>query len=307
MSGRFLGISMIALVFATTARAQGPQSELYVTSGASRSIYVLHGENVVRSWPQVSDAGDAPLAVLDDVRTVGGARGKTGARYSLDGVDLGDRYPHPEREQIGFAIDGTTDGVFNYMVNLADGGVWQFDLNWREGRKLFDTVRLFHGISYDATDDTFWVSEYAGPRVEHRDRDGNLLSTFNTLTSLNTCLALDHADGTLWFARLDQAGTFEQYSKAGERLSTVSYPALQDVFLFGGEFRLVDGGLCVYSIKKSRPRRGCQACPAPGEAYTSQADCENPRDCTRRIDTRISCPDGGPGTCKIKAGRRRCD
>ncbi len=83
--------------------------------------------------------------------------------------------------------------------------------------------------------------------------------------------------------------------------------------LFGGAFIDMDdmqiiergGSTCVYLIKKSKAKR-CDACPAKGDNYRTEAECEGVKDCPKKVKTTIACPDGGNGTCKIKGKRSDC-
>ncbi len=77
--------------------------------------------------------------------------------------------------------------------------------------------------------------------------------------------------------------------------------------LFANALRGCDlGSTCKYVIRKSRPRRGCNACPAPGETYESASPCEVVRDCFKKLGTTTHCPDGGPGRCRLKGKRSEC-
>ena len=295
---------LVAGLLVPRASAQGPVSEYYVTAGEQRNIHVVQGEEVVRSWRGVSGTREYPIVVLDDVRTLGGLGGDVGARYDLDGNDQGDRYSFPE--EVGLAADGTTDGESNYVVDWRSGGVWKFDRDWANGAKIFDTAQFYLGITYDPTDDTLWISQFDGPMVEHRDMDGNVLSRFDAGFSLISCLALDHADGTLWMGTQGNQGTFTQFDKDGTKLGSVTYGALADQNTLGGEFALGGGGKCNYKIAKSKPKRGCESCPSKGDGYESQAECEEAKDCRKKVKTTIGCPDG-PGKCKIKAKKRKCE
>ncbi|RJP42396.1 MAG: hypothetical protein C4547_00620 [Phycisphaerales bacterium] len=64
---------------------------------------------------------------------------------------------------------------------------------------------------------------------------------------------------------------------------------------------------CGYLLKKSKPKGGCGACPAKGDAYSSGAECEDVGDCDKKFKGTIACPDGGNGTCKLKGKRNSCD
>ncbi len=64
---------------------------------------------------------------------------------------------------------------------------------------------------------------------------------------------------------------------------------------------------CVYKVKKSKAKRGCETCPQPGDAVDSEDTCDIRKDCVKRIKTRIMCPGrGNNGFCKIKGKRASC-
>ncbi len=65
------------------------------------------------------------------------------------------------------------------------------------------------------------------------------------------------------------------------------------------------GGKCNYTIKKSKPKGGCESCPAKGSRFKSEQGCQQKKDCRKKVKTRTNCPQG-KGACKIKAKKRRC-
>ncbi len=66
------------------------------------------------------------------------------------------------------------------------------------------------------------------------------------------------------------------------------------------------GSFCVYKTKKSKAKGGCGACPAPGEDIRSDNACEDVGECVKKFKAVLACPDGGPGTCKVKGKRSAC-
>ena len=80
------------------------------------------------------------------------------------------------------------------------------------------------GITYDASNDSFWISGWSTNQVTNYTRGGTILSSFlvsffpNNLTSL----ALDAADGTLWMGSQSNQGTFAQYTRVGALVSSFS-------------------------------------------------------------------------------------
>lgn len=66
------------------------------------------------------------------------------------------------------------------------------------------------------------------------------------------------------------------------------------------------GDRCTYTVSKSKAKGGCEACPRRGESIQTDENCDSPEDCRKKVKTTISCPNKGPGTCKIKAKRSAC-
>ena len=66
---------------------------------------------------------------------------------------------------------------------------------------------------------------------------------------------------------------------------------------------------CLYTIKKnSKAKGGCRSCPRKKDIYASGAECEDVKDCEKKIKIKkIDCPDGERGFCKkIKGKRESC-
>jgi len=63
---------------------------------------------------------------------------------------------------------------------------------------------------------------------------------------------------------------------------------------------------CAYTVRKdSKGKKGCTDCPAKGEEWSTGAECEDLKDCDRKIKLkRAACPDGGLGFCNKIVGKR---
>ena len=227
----------------------GPISELYLTSktesgGGKAQMDVVRGTNVVRGWTS-KHGNEVGLAVNDTVRTLGvlsvPTPGDIGAEYTLAGVYTGTDYPFPVSSINSLQIlDGASDGLHNYAWDFNNNDAWQFDGNWSSGVKLFHVLGTASraGITYDRADDTLWLSGYGASVIEHRSLDGTLLGSFPVPHGANVALALDPADGTLWFLSAAAPGVLMQYSRLGQFLSSQYYPTLSLKNILGGEFRL---------------------------------------------------------------------
>ncbi|MCP4711813.1 MAG: DUF1565 domain-containing protein [Planctomycetes bacterium] len=220
----------------------GPTNELYLTAGFDSVNHVIQGSQVNRSWAQSSQY-QFPLAVLETARILGRTSSDTGAEYLLDGTQTGITYNHALADAVFY--DGTTDGTNNYAWDYANGIAYQFDLNWANPVSLFtlgiaDGKRL--GITYDPANHSLWLTGFTGTIgsvIENRSISGTLLSSFTVAHSLNSALALDPTDGTLWLFDRNTHTTlpaFEQYSRDGVLLDSQTYPGLFGDNILGGEF-----------------------------------------------------------------------
>ncbi len=234
------GLSLTLVLLCVNATIAGPISEYYITAGDQRMIHVIQGSSVSRSW---SGTGlyEYPVAVLNGtVRTSAYSAGGTGAEYTAAGVATGTTYAYPGTIR-GF-FDSTTDGSYNYGYDYSAGGMYRMDLDWQNPTLLFGGPTGNLAVTYDRTNNSLWVANWWGSTIANLDMSGNPLSSFSTGISEMTGLALDPADGTLWFGTqndLWSTRTLYQYSKAGAALSIEAYAALSNQNYLGGEFNFV--------------------------------------------------------------------
>jgi len=303
----------VAAMVSTVSAQNGPTSPYYVTAaGDQNTTTVLRGTVVVFQWAQLG-LREYPIAVVDDVRTLGGSSGGIGARYALDGSDLGDRYRFPSG--IGSCYDGATDGTSNYAVDFGNGGVWRFDRSWADGRMIFATAPFYLGITHDASDNTLWISAWFEDTIEHRTMDGKYLGRFTTGFTNISCLALDPADGTLWMGSQTTLGTYYQYDKAGNRLQTVTYDGFTDNTI-GGEFPFSPQGAthCLYVVTKVKNKKtnecleSCDRAPYAVGDRVCGVVCNGDRDCDAKLKMFLGCANGAVALVKADLiGCRVCD
>ncbi len=171
-----------------------------------------------------------------------------------------------------------------------------------------------------------------GGTVTRWDRQGNLLGTIalNGFGSINNENAYPQnrgmacaGDYMLTYAN----GTLSAWDDNGNRIDTTvlngagtSFDAHFSLSYSNGMVFIIDaagqpwrgydvglgGGGCVYTVKKSKAKGGCDACPPKGGNYNSKAECEVVKDCAKKVKTTIACPGGGNGTCKVKGKRSSC-
>ena len=224
---RALGFAVLAA--GSASAAFGPTSTLYVMNYGEYSGGTVVGLDQFQgagfSSSPTGNGVDICIGVAGgDVRTMGYSGADSGSRFNLAGSPLVGG-PYTNTIAASQLHDGTSDGFYNYSVNYSTGDVLQFDRNWASPTVLFNawgTLPDAGWITMNATDGSFWLSEWGGPdRVEHRSSTGTLISSFNTGITGAAGLALDPVDGTLWTS--DGTSTLYQFSPAGVLLQSASY------------------------------------------------------------------------------------
>src|SRR5271165_402506 len=197
----FVLVALVLLTFAGVAQA-GPLSPLYLTySSVGSNIVVVQGNNVINTFLEsYGRPNESPIAVYSDVRTTGWASYVVGfiqgGQYTLAGTPTGTHYSLPS--VIFQAYDSTTDGSHNYLVDWFTGTVYQTARDFTNPTALFNVGADNVGITYDAANNSLWVSSYTNPTVADYSLTGTLLSSFSTGHVENNALVLDPADHTLW-------------------------------------------------------------------------------------------------------------
>jgi hypothetical protein len=231
-------ISLIAAgLLATTAMAQGPSSEYYITDGGSGLLSVVQGTTVVRSWTQRDTV--MPIAVTNTIKTYIQYGGQFGSEYDLSGNWTGTDYP--DVGPPGQNVDGATDGVsHNWLASWNGLAIWEYDLDWGNPVQLIPNLQPT-GVTYDGTSGHLWVINWADATIVEFDLAGNALSKFSYGNQGDWlgCLAWEPATDTLW-AEVFNTGELRQYDKAGNLLQSVTVPALAG-YAWGGEFQIGNG------------------------------------------------------------------
>src|SRR5271157_3917289 len=196
MKAPFLSVvALVAVTFAGVAHAgPGPTSPLYLAysgAGSYTNIAVVQGNSIISSFPDYGSGAQMPIAVYGDVRTTGYLGGSKGGQYTLGGAPTGTIYSLP----IGEAFDSTSDGSHNYLVDWGTGNVYQTARDFTNPVLLFSAGVQNLGITYDAANNSLWISgEYGTTYVTDYSLSGTLLSSFSTGHDYNDALALDPAD-----------------------------------------------------------------------------------------------------------------
>ncbi len=298
-------LSVLGLA-AMVGSAPAQQSEYYLVDGGNAArISVIQNGAVVRTWSTTDS--QMPVAVIDTVRTYGQYSTNKGAEYDLDGTPTGVEYRHQGEVNVSQSIDGGTDGVeYNFLAAYGHNSIWRFDLDWKNPEQLF-SVSGPTGITYDQASGNLWVISFVGKNITEYTMDGNVVRQFgySSPSSWLGALAYEPATDTLW-AEEFSTGTLYQYSKDGQTLQSFVVPGIGG-YAWGAEFAAAGGIRCHYTIKKSKAKGGCDTCPAKGDDYRTEAECETPGDCAKKIKTTIACPRGGNGVCKVKGKRSGCE
>jgi hypothetical protein len=227
---------MIAVAAGAAITQAGPIDPLYLVGNGSLSIVQGSSVTTVSTLNPI----EAAVAVAGTVRTVGFfASSGSGHEYTLAGVPTGNSYSNTLGEQL---LDGTTNGVFNYSIlwddtgNPANDRVYRFNADWSSPQYLFTVQGSdFYGITYDAVNNSLWVSSRSG-QIQDYTLGGTLLSSFG-LPQRPNGLAIDPRDRTLWFNTTTDSSLY-QYSTSGTLLSSQNYAGAPfgNGMAFGVEF-----------------------------------------------------------------------
>lgn len=252
-SRTLLSTSIIAGSVALAAQVSFAQtSELYLTDVDDPRCFVVQDGSIVRSFNRVNTADGPGLVVQDTIKMIGQDPGQTGFEYDTDGNMLSGSYTNPGYDSL---YDGATDGVKNWTIAHndfdVDFAVLKADADWQDMEILFVPERRSSGITYDANNDSLWITNNIGgvDRVQQFDLAGNLISEFNAVHSGGGYgIAWDPADDTLWIpGAYGTASQLFQYDKSGNLLQSFAVSGLPGRIL-GAEFGPADeDGLTIES------------------------------------------------------------
>ena len=186
---RLLG-AVCALFIVTLAPLSANASTLYLNYGDGNALlgndyFAVDTTTgtILNSWAvESTHTRNYPIAVYGDIRTTGYTGGETGGLFDLNGSYLGSDYTLTGISAPNELSDGTTDGINNYAVAWMNGNVNQFDRNWSSPTLLFN-AGVSGGITYDASDDTFWLSgdRSSNTGIRHYSKTGSLVPTNNLI------------------------------------------------------------------------------------------------------------------------------
>jgi hypothetical protein len=218
----------------------GPTNPYYLDNDVNDTMYVVQGTKVINSFPLVYNQGnsapynESAFAITPNGVVTNGLGSyyvfpATAGDYSLAGTPTG--IGHTAQATPGFSKevfnDGTSDGQYIYTVQSqaidSNGALEPYvirtNLNWQNPMALFSVPVQERGITYDPTNTSLWLSDYATGIFSDYSLSGTLLSSFNTGQIRLTALALDPTSNTLWVSD-KQSSTLEQWSKTGVMLQS---------------------------------------------------------------------------------------
>ncbi|MBX3096203.1 MAG: PEP-CTERM sorting domain-containing protein [Fimbriimonadaceae bacterium] len=244
MQTKYTAMLVVGASALVPALSNAQTSALYLTSFGSTSGFIVQGGSVSGTWTRDSSTDNA-LAVTTEILSFERTSG-AGNRYDLAGNYLGDL----TSTNPGFVdcYDGATDGTRTWSVAHNDfsnnQAVIMGGADWSGAAVSFAPVSRSSGITYDATDDSLWLTNNVGGTdgISHYSTTGTFLGGFSFafLGGAGYGLALDPADNTLWVAGgFGTAGNLYQYDKAGNLLNTVSVAGLAGENIMGAEFAAV--------------------------------------------------------------------
>ncbi len=204
------------------------------------SIYVYVDGSRDRAWSQLSHAEGALVVVEDHVRTTAHAPlSGPGREYTLDGTATGVTF------QAAIDVyDAGTDGEHIYAWRWSNAQLVRYTLEWTDPEVVFSLPlspysQAYMGITFDPGTESVWLSSWytaSFSRLDNYSMSGELLGSIDLDGGHGAGLALDHADGTLWFYDWSD-GRYEQYATDGEFLGTMEGMTR----IYGAEFKPPDG------------------------------------------------------------------
>ena len=236
LSGTIFALTLLGVVaLPQAARAQA--SRYYIMSGDDndRLTIVQGGALVSTTTLAVANQLLYPIAIRNTIWLAD--RGPTGGSTEVDlnGALTGNSAAYgPGFDQL---LDGTTDGAFNYAVQLGGvNSVVRGNLNWTGQAAIFSVPNAENGlgITFDSVSGHLFVSSFSGKTYE-MTLGGTVV---NTLSVGIKALAYEQVTDSLW--GMVTTNQIRQYNKTtGATLQTLTIAGANFGNAFGGEMRLV--------------------------------------------------------------------
>lgn len=224
-----ISLTLGSLMLVSAAQA----NTLYVTDGDESRLALVDITSGTLIGTYTTSGGQYPIAVGSSV-WLGNYYGSNASQYNLDGSATGTTAP----SAVVSAVDGTTDGTYNYELGGAfseQGTIYRTNADFTSPVSLFNTAsgQDFVGITYDSKNNTLFVSD--DTTVYQYAMDGTLLSQF-AKTDDRGSLAYDPTTDSLWFV-INGSDTIQQFSTTGTLLQTEDIAGLSSNN-WGAEFAL---------------------------------------------------------------------
>lgn len=224
----------LILIGALTLNAQA--ATLYLTETDSDGVvYIINTDTGTFLTADVSpQESPGAIAVLGDRVVMANYTDDGSWEYDLALNPTGNSWPGSNGlwDQM---LDGTTDGVNNYVASWSDNGVVEMDLQFENGAVLFNPGFSVIGITYDPTDDSLWLVNDDDTSIHQYSKAGVSLGSLDAdLGGRNCCLAYDPGTDTLWMSQ-NGGSTMYQFEKDGTALDSVNVVGLPASNTWGAE------------------------------------------------------------------------
>lgn len=227
--------ALLLVFFAAFAAGNAAAVTLYLTETDSDGIvYIIDTDAGTFVTRDVSPQENPGAIAIYTNRIVMANYPDTGSwEYDFDLNPTGNSWPGADTwSQM---LDGTTDGNAAYAVSWSSNGVIECDANFTNCSVLFNPGFSVIGVTYDPTNDSFWVVNSDSNTVHNFDRGGNELSNFVAdLEDRNCCLAYDQGTDTLWMST-NASPTMVNVAKDGTIIEQVTIAGLTPDNTWGAE------------------------------------------------------------------------
>jgi len=231
MTFRTLALALLATLLAGPVTA----ATIYLAeSDSNGTVYIIDTETGTFQTRDVSpQENPAAIAIYPNTIVMANYPDDGSWEYDLDLNPTGNSWPGSNTwSQM---LDGTTDGTNAYSVSWSSDAIIECDSNFTNCAVLFNTGFPSIGITYDPTNDSFWIVNDNAQTVHNFDRSGNELASFTaSLGGRNCCLGYDSATDSLWMST-NGGSTMTNIAKDGTIIDQVTISGLTPSNTWGSE------------------------------------------------------------------------
>ncbi len=224
-----------ALTCAISVVAAQPIGDWYGTVSNFNGDRLAKVSGGVLSFGAAAHAYEGPIAVAGDVRTINFYPTSQGSKYDLALNYLGTNYAFASLP--GRAYDGTTDGSWNYTVDVFDGHVYRLDRDWLSPVLMFSLGgAVSGGITYNSLNGTLLIAGPTGSGMvgEYMMNGLQIGGGYYGLGAI-TNLAYD-VDGTVWS---HSGSSLQHFTTGGTGLGSYAAPLGSNDYILGAEINSV--------------------------------------------------------------------